>query len=519
MTRTRLRQILLAGMTLTLGVPSSAFAQQTIAPKQLFRGTVERDAPWLALLREANMQGSQEKLLSVVTEFLADLSKAEEISDPLAKASQPVGCCDQRRYVFQVAFLQSEAADAPLVRLFVHRNGLTRGVLPGIHGAEEPLFDVFLAEALSVRLDTVYQSEPVEDPLAEQSAGFVKLVLGKLALPIGLETITTRVTRVMGVETRGTENQRMRSTRPPLAVTLSRVDLPSRRAKVTISHSVFVTDPAEQIRAQAHWVADTALRRAIVSAALGDVPPDTPEFEAEVRAGQAAYASCSLMAAGISDGAVKALEGAECSPLKADPASCFRIVEDAIAQAYESAAGQPGSCPAGDAFPLVRRFLSIVPPKLSPAQGSVVVMNAPKTRWSFGLSTAFIAAIETDNEKPRTKISGGRIVVDPFHRVLAMGVVNFTPAGFDPESVQLTARERFRLFGGVAFAPHFGATGGVAWSFNRYLGANVGYALLVYDTPKPGEAVDSEPSAGNRAAPFDLASTHALFAGFTFNLK
>jgi len=103
--------------------------------------------------------------------------------------------------------------------------------------------------------------------------------------------------------------------------------------------------------------------------------------------------------------------------------------------------------------------------------------------------------------------------------VLAMGTVSFIPAGYDPGSIGLRAKERFRLFAGVAFAPHFGATGGAAWSFNQYLGANVGYALLVYDTPKPGESLDTAPSAANRAAPFDLARTHALFVGFTFNLK
>ena len=514
----RYRQSLLAGLALAFGLAPYAAAQQTVAPRQLFRGTVERESPWLALLREANALGSQEQMVSVITEFLADLSQASELST--ASSAGTVPCCDQRQYVFQVAFLASEAADAPLIRIFVHKDGLTRGALPGIRGREQPLFELFVAEDLSVRLDSIYQSTPREDPLAEASGDFVKLILGKLALPIGANTIVSRVTGVMNAPTRSPQQAAMRRTKPPLAVTLSRVDLPAKRATITVSHTVTVADPAAHIRAQTEWSADTALRKAVVAAALADPSRDSQELAVEVMAAQPAYAPCSAMAGQIADATAKALDGSACSPLKAEPAGCFKEVETAIGAAYEAAAGQAGGCPAAEAFPLVRRFLSSVPAKLPPpAKGTIVLTNAPESRWSFGLSTAYIAAIDTDNTKPRTKISSGRIVVDPFSRVLAMGIVSFIPAGYDPESVQLTARERFRLFGGIAFAPHFGATGGAAWSLNRYLGVNAGYALLVYDTPKPGESIDIEPSPENRAAPFDLAGTHAFFVGLTYNIK
>jgi hypothetical protein len=59
----------------------------------------------------------------------------------------------------------------------------------------------------------------------------------------------------------------------------------------------------------------------------------------------------------------------------------------------------------------------------------------------------------------------------------------------------------------------------VSWSFNRYIGANVGYAYLVYDTPKPGETIGSPPSPENRASPFELAGAHAFFIGLTYNIK
>ena len=519
MTRTRFGRVLMAAVAATLGVSPGAGAQQTIAPELLFRGIVERDAPWLALLREAHAQGSQEKMVLVVTEFLADLSRAQEVTGELARGKVPGACCDQGRHVFQVAFLASEAAGAPLVRMFVHKDGLGGGALPGIRGPEQPLFEVFVAEDLTVRLRSVYQSDALEDPLAEESGDFVRLILGKLALPIGASTIASRVTAAMGEEIRSPQQQEMRLTKPPLAVTLTRIALPVRRARITISHTVSVTDPAAHIRAQAGWLADTALRHAVVAAAIGETPTGAAELDSEFLFPQTAYAACSAMARRLADDAIRTTEAAACSPLKVDPAKCFAAVRDAIGESYESAVSQPGSCPADAAYPLVGRFVSVVPARVVPIKGSTVVSNAPRTRWSFGLSTAFIASIQTDNARPRTKISSGRIVVDPFSRVLAMGTVSFIPAGYDPGSIGLRAKERFRLFAGVAFAPHFGATGGAAWSFNQYLGANVGYALLVYDTPKPGESLDTAPSAANRAAPFDLARTHALFVGFTFNLK
>ena len=167
----------------------------------------------------------------------------------------------------------------------------------------------------------------------------------------------------------------------------------------------------------------------------------------------------------------------------------------------------------------MRRFWSIVPDKLAPARGGVTVTNAPTTRISFGLSTAYIASLGIDEDAPRVELSSGDIVVDGFSRLLAMGIVSYVPAGYDPESVRLSGWQRWRLFGGVAFAPSFGGTGGVAWSFNRYIGANVGYAYLVYDTPKPGETIGSEPTPANRASPFELAGAHAVFIGLTYNIK
>jgi hypothetical protein len=492
MRRVDIWRVICAVLALVL-LGTEVAAQQTIAPRRLFHGLVERDTPWLTLLREANAEGSQQRLVSVISEFLADV----------AKAKLPE-CCDQNRYVFQVVFLASEAPDAPLVRILVHKDGLARTTLPGIRGPQQPLYEVFAAEDLSVRLDSVYQSEPVENPLTAQSGEFVRLVFGKLALPLGTNVVVGLADAAFKALTQ-VKQDLLIGTKPPLAITLSRIELPEKRAKITINHTLSVGDPLLHARAQAALVADSIRRDAIINKALERTSAMDP--------------SCENVADAIQATIGKETGSASCSPLAPDPAECFKVARTAIGVTYQAAAKQNLMCRADTAFPLARRFVSLFPEKFTlPIKGGTTLVNTPETHWTFGLSTAFIGGIKTDNDNPRAKISNGKIVVDPFSRVLAMGIVNWTPAGYDPGSVLMTKKERFKIFGGVAFAPHFGGTGGVSWAFNRYLGANIGYAYLVYDTPKDGEQLDTEPTAPNKAAPFDLAGTHAWFVGLTYTV-
>jgi hypothetical protein len=466
------------------GLAAPAQAQQTAAPTQIFRKTVTLDSPWLAHLRRANARGSFDELFGVAREFLDDLGR---------QSSPPGVCCDYTRNVYQVVFFSSEAADAQLVRVFVHKRPLRSGTLPGLEGDARPLYEVFVAEDLSLRFNTQYQSTPVEDPLAEQSGDLVKIVLGKLALPAALALPGSRPPPAPP------ESVQPKPPTPPLAVTLSKVALPDKRAKVTISHTATVLDPAGRIRAQSAWIVNSV--------------------EHELAANVAASSAACLVVAKEIDAALQSAASKECSPVTGDGAVCFKAMKEAISTSYASAADQNAACQAVESYPLMRRFWSIVPDKVAPARGSVTVNNAPTTRISFGLSTAYIVSLGIDEDSPRVELATGDIVVEGFSRLLAMGIVSYVPAGYDPESVRLSGRERWRLFGGVAFAPYFGATGGVSWSFNRYIGANVGYGYLVYDTPKPGETIGSPPTPENSASPFELAGAHAFFIGLTYNIK
>jgi len=71
----------------------------------------------------------------------------------------------------------------------------------------------------------------------------------------------------------------------------------------------------------------------------------------------------------------------------------------------------------------------------------------------------------------------------------------------------------------VAFSPYFGVTAGGAFAINRYLAIDAGYARLWFDAPKPGESIDAAPTSANRAAPFDLRSTGAIFLGVAYSFK
>jgi hypothetical protein len=466
------------------GLAAPGYAQETAAPTQIYRKTVELDSPWLAHLRRANARGSLDDLLGVAREFLDDLGR---------QSSPPGVCCDYTRDVYQVVFFASEAADAQLVRVFVHKRPLRSGTLPGLEGDARPLYEVFVAEDLSIRFSTAYQSTPVEHPLAEQSGDLVKIVLSKLALPAALALPGSRPPPAEP------ESVQPKPPTPPLAVTLSKVALPDKRAKVTISHTATVLDPAGRIRAQSAWVVNSV--------------------EHELTANVAASSAACLAIAKEIDAAIQSATSKECSSVIGDGSACFKAMKEAISTSYESAADQNAACQAVESYPLMRRFWSIVPDKVAPARGSVIVNNAPTTRISFGLSTAYIAGLGIDDDSPRVELATGDIVVEGFSRLLAMGIVSYVPAGYDRESVRLSGWERWRLFGGVAFAPYFGGTGGVSWSFNRYIGANVGYAYLAYDTPKPGETIGSPPSPENRASPFELAGAHAFFIGLTYNIK
>lgn len=469
---------------------ATAAAQQSIASQQLHRGIVERDTPWLALLREAYAQGSQEKIVSVITEFLADLPKGGVRE-----------CCDQNRYVFQVVFFASEASDAPLVRVLVHKNGLARGSLPGIEGILDPLFEVFVAEDLSVRLSSVYQSTPLENPLAAQSGEFVRLVLTKLALPLGSNLLVERALSKM-TSLPDHQRERLKKETSPLAVTLSKVVLPTKRAQITISNTITFTDPVRHAHTQSVFINDSVKRFSVINFAL-DRPtlPDT---------------ACASVSEAILAAITKATTSDMCTPVAADPSECFKTTRASIAAAHRAAMIAQAGCSTETAFPLVRRYTAIFPEKYSPTPITPSTLaNTPETHLTFGLSTAFIGHLWFDHDKPRTKINNGKIVVDPFSRLLAMGTVSWTPAGYDPSSVLMTTRERVKLFGGVAFAPHFGGTGGASWAFNRYLGVNVGYAYLIYDTPKSGEILDAAPS---QAAPFELAGAHAWFLGLAYTI-
>jgi hypothetical protein len=479
-------------------VPSPRLAvAQPVARQPVVRAEIELETPWLAILREANARGSQRLLTAAIQEFLSDLSQV-----PLE------ACCADANAIYQVAFRASEDAGAPLVRVFAGSNGLTRGSLPGISGPGHPLYEIFVSEDLNVALDSAYSSTPQESPLDEQLAQFVKVLLANVALPGSANVIRAAASGARATVPR-TEPPLPRY--PPLAVAISKLELPDSRAQLTITHTVSPLDPAGHIRSQGRWVADSVLRRAIVESVLGRKPGSdvTPETAS----------ACASIALAVEKALSAATQTGDCRPLRADPAKCFVQARSAIETAFDNAVKGEERCSSAAAFPIAQRFLSTVPDKLAEYKGTATVRNVPRTHWSLGLGTAFIAALQTQRDKPRVEISNGSIAVDPFTRPLAMGTVSWVPAGYDPESFRLRTTERLRLFGGAAFAPHFGAVTGVGVALNRYLTANTGYAWLVYDTPKPGETVGEEPSAANRAAPFELAGAHAWFVGVSFNVK
>src|SRR5690606_18021884 len=215
------------------------------------------------------------------------------------------------------------------------------------------------------------------------------------------------------------------------------------RAKLQISHTLSMTDPAALIGAQARWLADATMREALIAAALDGDNTNAARQEPGTDSPYIATSACAATASALAETITDTLAASECAPLGLDPAPCFKHVAGAVNQYYETEARAGNICPG--AWPVARRFLAIVPARVRTSSGTVTVTNTPKEKWSFGLSTAYIALLDVERARPRTRISSGRIVVDPFSRLLAMGTVSFVPAGYVPGGVGMTMAERFRV--------------------------------------------------------------------------
>jgi len=463
-----------------LAAAVAAEADQTVAPTAVRPPSiVELRAPWLTVLRRVAASGDGTHLVQAVFEALHDLQRAG-LGD---------GCCNPSKDYFLVTFVAADPAGAPvLVTVLAHEPMPDTTVLPGMHGKDRPVYEVFLSDDLTASLQTTYAISREENPAARESGAFAAAVIANIALPL-----STRP-RAAAAHTPDPE------VRFGVGVAFRRLVLPETGA-ILVRQTVTLTHPMGHLAAR---VASVNLEQRVTL--------QTHEQD------DAASAACAAFSTLVREQIDAAAAGAGCGLWPADLAACAKRVReevDRIASAYFASAPR---CPIDTGAPFVQEYLSVIQ-DVKPLTAAFPLGNAPLIRYGFGLAAGYMAHLEMDSGLPRTRLQGARIVADPFARQLAMGVVNLTPWGYDAQRQAPSMAERARIVVGAAFSPAFGVTAGGAFAINRYLAVNAGYVRLWFDAPKPGEQIGSAPSAANSTEPFTLTSAGALFFGVSYNFK
>ncbi len=544
--------VLAVGLTVCA---TSAAAQSTAVVTPVAHSEFELRSPWLTELRSAFAKGDTDSLGKKATEFMDELNNAyKRGAEAAAKGGggadvtfyntlkgRNVVCCDYEKNYYLVMFGALDPQNkAALAATLVHAPEPKSTTVLGLPGPDHALYEIFIAEDTAVTINGYYDIKRVEDPALKATADFVSTVLGKLGLP---NTINKQI--------EGRHAIMMMNAPPPPggpeptpfrhAVSIGKVTFGQKRVELTGHHTVSVTDPLGHLQAAVDNTAvqlrDRETAFTFDNVALTELfnervrqqkplPALKPETVNKLKAtpppppppqpGQAPATTCSGFVDQVSAALKKALAAESCAYLVSDQSGCVADLKKAVDATFKEFK-PAGSCTASAARDIAVAFETAVQPDLTKVTGTNALTLQPLQRFGFGLATGYLAGIQTDPEQPRTSIQSGKIATDPFVRSITMGLVNLPLWGYDASSPTMTGREKFKPFVGFAFTPYFGMTTGGGWFVSRYLGVNVGYARLWYDTPKATEQVDQAPV--DKAAPFRLAGTNAWFVAASYNFS
>jgi len=476
-------------------------AQQSVAPEpvkppQLVKLTL----PELSNLRRIYATGDSKKLADAALKALADLSGFEMTDLPGAEQSDK--CCDVQKHYFLVMFVAPDASGASgstVVAILVHRPMADTASLPGLKGNSDPLYEVFFAEDLTATIRGTYTITHEENPALKQAADFASTFVTKLALPAKLKV--NAGSRTTNTKTTTSADERPSKRPYEVAVTFNKVVFPD-TGKVAVRQVVSYGNPVTHAASSVAY--ENAERAREYKERYGEEKEPAP--------------SCIAFAGLLQQKVATRSAQPPCKPWVADPSECPKKIVADLDEAFAQYVAAAPKCPAGEAYRLLQAMARAAQ-DVKPVTATTSLGNTRQVRYGFGLAAGYLSHIRVNNDHPRVQIQNGKIAVDPFTRFLTMGVVNWTPWGYDSQTFSPAKLERFRAFTGAAFSPYFGATAGIAWELNRYLSINGGYVWLWFDTPKPGENVDAMPTAANKAAPFELRSTGAWLIGVGYNLK
>lgn len=160
------------------------------------------------------------------------------------------------------------------------------------------------------------------------------------------------------------------------------------------------------------------------------------------------------------------------------------------------------------------RYVSIVASPAKPVVGTADVRNVPSQRVSFGLIGGAMLSRSGDQN---FELSDNVIQPKDLTGVITAAVVHLHPIAFDPSRPDLSAAERFSLFGGIVATPSAGFTAGISLRMFRGLGVQGSHAWLRANRLKPEYALGDAPAAGS--SPFKLGFTHSYTIGISYEFK
>jgi len=234
---------LVAGLLSVVGIcgcVAVASAQESVGVTFAPARELQMKSPWLSTLRSVAGTGDSRKLARTAAEFLLDL-----------QSFLPGTCCDYSKQFYLVLFTATGQDGKPLlVPVLVHTPEIENAALPGLEGAEHALVEVFVAEDLSVTIRGSYDIERTEDPAFKQIGDFVSAVIGKVALPSGLNLPAAHAyaAELYAFQKAGTPKP---PDTYPQSVSIGKVAFTRRRAKLTGHHTVGVSQPIAHARALA----------------------------------------------------------------------------------------------------------------------------------------------------------------------------------------------------------------------------------------------------------------------------
>jgi hypothetical protein len=380
-------------------------------------------------------------------------------------------------------------SERSLYTAIVHAGDDLHGrTLPGIGlNSKGRLFQILLAPSALDRLAGVYISDPEPSVVEAQLPAVAAAIAGPLLTAIASQQGTIALRR-----------EALSTLDPPAApawASVSRVDLPFRRASVHIELRASVAPALSAIHLQA-----TALGTRMAFLETPHVPC-AREFASRLTTELTSLAD---VCTGQPDLCVQ-LADAQFSARYAEQQPLCRG-QDATETRQNLQALQR----IDTAF---RTYVHGLDQIVLPA--TLDVSNAPRTRFGFGLVSGYLARPRADSA--RATITSGLIAPDPLPRHVNMIVVTGAFHSYDASRPRPGWNERTRWFAGTVIAPDIGAGAGLSLLVVRGLAVSAGFAVLAVPTPAAGEAFGRAPV--NAADPFRTGTVRGGIAGLSYNFK